>query len=239
MPLRDLIGAVEQAVDLQDWDRATIIGRRSFGKGLVQEQFDLSDKSALRLTIARYYTPVGRCIQRPYSNGEKAYYDELMNRNQNIVNGYDDSVKNNSGKVFTTRGGKKVYEKGGIAPDYFIAPDTVGFDKNIIALYNKNIFGRFAYNFYLQNQAMLKSFKTPADFIKTFDLSDENWKLFVETAAKDTINISQVSAAERSTLVNQVKSSVARQLWRTEGYFEVMNSNDEMIKKAMEIIKAN
>jgi carboxyl-terminal processing protease len=228
-----LIGA------LQDWDRATIIGRRSFGKGLVQEQFDLSDKSALRLTIARYYTPVGRCIQRPYSNGEKAYYDEVMNRNQNLVNGYEDSVKNNSGKVFTTRGGKKVYEKGGIAPDYFIAPDTVGFDKNIISLYNKNIFGRFAYNFYLQNQALLKSFKTPADFVKTFDLSDENWKLFVETAAKDTINISQVSAAERSTLVNQVKSSIARQLWRTEGYFEVMNTNDQMIKKAMEIMQAN
>lgn len=228
-----LIGA------LQDWDRATIIGRRSFGKGLVQEQFDLSDKSALRLTIARYYTPVGRCIQRPYSNGEKAYYDELMNRNHEVVNGHEDSVKNNSGKVFTTRGGKKVYEKGGIAPDYYIAPDTMGFDNNTIALYNKNLFGRFAYNFYLQNQALLKSFKTPADFVNTFNLSDENWKQFIETAAKDTINISQISVAQRSILLNQVKSSIARLLWRTEGYFEVMNTNDEMIKKSMEILQTN
>jgi carboxyl-terminal processing protease len=228
-----LIGA------LQDWDRATIIGRRSFGKGLVQEQYDLSDRSALRLTIARYYTPVGRSIQRPYQQGEKAYYDELNSRNRETLNSYTDSVKNNPGKVFKTRGGKKVYEKGGIAPDYFIASDTSGFDKNTIALYNNSTFGRFAYDFYLQNQALLKTFKTPGDFIKGFSLNDENWKQFAETAAKDSIMINLASAKERANLLTQIKSSIARQVWRSEGYFEVMNTNDEMIKKAMEIMQAN
>ena len=228
-----LIGA------LQDWDRATIIGRRSFGKGLVQEQFDLSDKSALRLTVARYYTPVGRCIQRPYNNGEKAYYDELQTRKYEVKNVQDDSIKKISGKVFTTRGGKKVYDKGGIAPDYFIAQDTMGFEINTVALLNKNIIGRFAYNFYLQNLSLLKSYKNPADFVNTFTISDESWKQFTATAATDTINISQVSAAQKSILLNQVKASIARLLWRTEGYFEVMNIHDEMIKKAMEILQKN
>ena len=226
-----LIGA------LQDWDRATIIGRRTFGKGLVQEQFDLSDKSALRLTIARYYTPVGRSIQRPYSNGGKAYYDEISNRYHDTARVFADSVKNNSGKVYKTKGGKTVYAKGGIAPDFFIALDTTGFNKNSAAIYSKSTVSSFAYNFYLQNQALLRSFKTPDDFIKGFNLSEENWKQFIEAAAKDSININMASAKEKSSLLVQLKSSIARQVWRTEGFFEVMNTNDEAIKKAMEIME--
>src|SRR6185436_15586950 len=98
-----LIGA------LQDWDRATIIGRRSFGKGLVQEQYDLSDGSALRLTVARYYTPIGRSIQRPYTKGDKAYYDEISNRYHNGETLSADSVKNDTTKLYKTKAGKKVY----------------------------------------------------------------------------------------------------------------------------------
>jgi len=225
-----LIGA------LQDWDRATIIGRRSFGKGLVQEQFDLSDKSALRLTIARYYTPIGRSIQRPYSNGEKAYYDEVSNRYHDIESKFADSVKNNTGKMFKTKGGKTVYEKGGIAPDYFIPVDTAAYSRNSARIYDKEIVGRYAYNFYLQNAALLKTFKTAADFANGFSISDEQWKLFVNTAAADSVNISTASARERSALTNQIRSSIARLLWRSEGFFEVMNKDDEAIKKALEII---
>ena len=226
-----LIGA------LQDWDRATIIGRRSFGKGLVQEQFDLSDKSALRLTIARYYTPVGRSIQRPYANGEKAYYDEVINRYHDSETHYTDSVKNNTGKVFKTKGGKLVYEKGGIAPDYFIPFDTAGFSKNTPLIYNKATINSFAYHFYLDNLAILKTFKTPADYINGFTLTDEYWKQFVAAAAKDSVNISTVTGKEKSGLSGQIKSAIARLVWRTEGYFEVMNKDDEAIKKAMEIIE--
>jgi carboxyl-terminal processing protease len=225
-----LIGA------LQDWDRATIIGRRTFGKGLVQEQFDLSDKSALRLTVARYYTPLGRSIQRPYTNGGKAYYDEITNRYHDTASVFSDSVKNNTGKVYKTKGGKLVYAKGGIAPDYFIALDTSGYNKNTAIMYSKSTISSFAYNFYLQNLALLKSFKTPGDFNKGFNLSEDDWKKFTEAAAKDSVNINTASAKERTSFINQIKSAVARQVWRTEGYFEVMNTNDEAVKKAMEII---
>ena len=102
-----------------------------------------------------------------------------------------------------------------------------------------NTISSFAYNFYLQNQAILKAFKTPADFIKGFNLSEENWKQFSDAASKDSININVASAKEKSSLSNHIKSSIARQIWRNEGYFEVMNTTDEGIKKALEILETN
>ena len=225
-----LIGA------LQDWDRATIIGRRTFGKGLVQEQFDLSDKSALRLTIARYFTPVGRSIQRPYTNGGKAYYDEISNRYQDGETQFADSVKNDTGKVYKTKGGKTVYGKGGITPDYFIAMDTAKYNKSSASIYDKGTIGNFGYNFYLQNLAKLKTFKSPDDFIKGFSLSEEDWKQFILAAEKDSINISSTPVKEKADLINLIKSSIARQLWRNEGFFEVMNTADDAIKKSLEIL---
>ncbi|MBL7703771.1 MAG: S41 family peptidase [Ferruginibacter sp.] len=226
-----LIGA------LQDWDRATIIGRRSFGKGLVQEQFDLSDKSALRLTVARYYTPLGRSIQRDYKNGGKAYYDEITNRYHDTTAVFFDSVKNNTGKSYKTRSGKVVYAKGGIAPDYFIPPDTTGYNKNTALMYSKNVLSGFAYNFYLQNQALIKSFKSPPVFIAGFNLSEDDWKRFTEAAAKDSVYFSIVSAKEKLNLTNQIKSAIARQVWGNEGYFEVMNTSDDAFKKALAIME--
>ncbi len=225
-----LIGA------LQDWDRATIIGRRTFGKGLVQEQFDLSDNSALRLTIARYYTPIGRSIQRPYKDGSKAYYEEISNRYHDGETQHADSIKNDTGKVYKTKGGKIVYAKGGITPDYFIAIDTGGFSKSSAIIYDKGTIGSFAYNFYLQNQASLKTFKTPADFINHFSFTEENWNQFIQAAAKDSVNIAASPAKEKTELINRIKSSIARQVWRNEGFFEVLNTGDEAIKKAMEIL---
>ena len=225
-----LIGA------LQDWDRATIIGRRSFGKGLVQEQFDLSDKSALRLTIARYYTPIGRSIQRPYTNGEKAYYDEINKRYHDGETQNADSVKNDTSKIYKTKGGKKVYGRGGITPDYFIALDTSGFSSNSAKIYNRGTIGSFAYKFYLQNLAQLKNYKNPADFIKGFSFSEDNWKMFVNAAAKDSVNLIAVPAKEKADLINRVKSSIARQVWRNEGFFESINTTDEALKKSIEIL---
>ncbi len=225
-----LIGA------LQDWDRATIIGRRSFGKGLVQEQFDLSDKSALRLTIARYYTPIGRSIQRPYSNGEKAYYNEINNRYHDGETQNADSIKNDTSKVYKTKAGKTVYGRGGITPDYFIALDTSGFSKNSALIYAKGTIGNFAYNFYLQNLTQLKTYKTPADFIKGFSFTEDNWKQFVLAVAKDSVNISVVSPKEKTNITNRIRSTIARQLWRNEGFFEVMNTSDEAIKKSLELL---
>ncbi len=222
---------------LQDWDRATIIGRRTFGKGLVQEQFDLSDNSALRLTIARYYTPVGRSIQRPYNNGGKAYYEEISNRFNHGEGQFADSVKNDTGKVYKTKSGKIIYGNGGITPDLFVAVDTSGFSKNSAMIFSRGIIGNFAYNFYLQNLDQLKRFNSPADFIKGFEFTEEHWQRFLQSAAKDSIIITTVSPKEKTNLTNRIKSSIARQVWRNEGFFEVINTSDESIKKALEIFE--
>jgi carboxyl-terminal processing protease len=225
-----LIGA------LQDWDRATIVGRRSFGKGLVQEQFELSDNSALRLTIARYYTPVGRSIQRPYTNGGKAYYEEINNRFKDGETQNADSVKNDTTKIYKTKSGKVVYGGGGITPDYFVALDTAGYSLNTARLYAKGVVSTFAYKFYLQNAMQLKTYKTPNGFIKNFLFTEDNWKQFVITAAKDSITINNIAAKEKTDLINRIKSSIARQIWRTEGMVEVLNVDDNGVKKALEVL---
>lgn len=225
-----LIGA------LQDWDRATIIGRRSFGKGLVQEQFDLSDNSALRLTIARYYTPIGRSIQRPYTNGRKAYYDEINNRFHDGETLSADSMHHDTTKIFKTPAGKIVYGGGGITPDYFVPVDTAGYSLNTARLFTKNTTSVFAYHLYLDNKQTFNSYKTPADFIKGFVFSDADWNAFIAAAAKDSVTVNNVTPAEKNDIINRIKATLARQVWRTEGLVEVLNTDDNGIKKALEIL---
>ncbi len=221
---------------LQDWDRATIIGRRSFGKGLVQEQYDLSDGSALRLTIARYYTPIGRSIQRSYTNGQKAYYDEIGNRFHDGETSSADSVKNDTSKVYTTKNGKKVYGGGGITPDFFIPLDTAFYSSSAARIYSKGTIGNYAYLYYLKNQASLNAFKTPADYIKTFSFTEQDWQQFTLQAAKDSIVLSNVNAKEKANLITRIKSSIARQRWRNEGFYEMLNTQDDAIQKALEVL---
>jgi len=225
-----LIGA------LQDWDRATIIGRRTFGKGLVQEQYDLSDGSALRLTIARYYTPIGRSIQRPYDKGDKVYFDEISDRfhDGEMIN--VDSIKNDTNKIFKTVGGRKVYGGGGITPDIFVAIDTSGYSSIDTKIYIKGTLEIFGYKYYLQNQQQLNSYATRADFVKNFSLTDNAWKNFTIIAAKDSISLNNISQKEKAELLEHIKSFIARQVWHNEGFFEVMNSDDDMIKKALEVL---
>jgi carboxyl-terminal processing protease len=221
---------------LQDWDRATIIGRRSFGKGLVQEQFDLSDGSALRLTIARYYTPLGRSIQRSYLNGEKAYYDEITKRFHDGETQTADSVKFDKSKLYTTRGGKIVYGGGGITPDYFVGLDTTVPFAYTAKIYAKNTISTFTYRYFLQNQQRLISFKNTADFIHNYNFSEQDWNFFSAIAAKDSISVKDISLPEKNKLINNLKASIARQLWRTEGLYEVQNLTDDGMKKAIEVL---
>jgi carboxyl-terminal processing protease len=226
-----LIGA------LQDWDRATVIGRRSFGKGLVQEQFDLSDNSALRLTIARYYTPVGRSIQRSYSNGKAAYNQDFRDRFHNGQTQTADSVRNDSSKTFKTPSGKILYGGGGITPDYFVPLDTSNFSLAGARLFAKNVVANFAYKFYLQNLPQLKTYNTPADFVKTFVFTENNWKEFVNASAKDSIDITAITTKEKADIITRISSNIARQVWRTEGMVEVLNREDVTVKKAVAILQ--
>ncbi len=226
-----LIGA------LQDWDRATIIGRRTFGKGLVQDQFTLSDNSALRLTIARYYTPVGRSIQRSYAKGDKAYYDDFFNRIKEGELTNADSIKNDTSKIYHTKAGKKIYGGGGITPDYFIAADTTGMGLIAAKIYSKGIITDYGYRLVMQDPSIVTSYKTPESFANGFTLSDADYNLFSLIAKQDSINVNEMGAQEKQFIQKALKLSVARQLFQTEGYFESENKEDNAIKKALEILK--
>ncbi len=221
---------------LQDWDRATIIGRRSFGKGLVQEQYDLSDGSALRLTVARYFTPIGRSIQRSYENGQKAYYDEISNRFLDGEVSTADSVKNDTTKIYTTKSGKKLYGGGGITPDIFIPVDTTFYTTNMSRIYFKGTIGDFAYKYYLRNTAKLLAFKSSGDFVKGFSFTEQDWDDFKVAASNDSISLTYVNPKEKADIIMRIKSSIARQRWRNEGFYEMLNTQDNAIKKALEVI---
>lgn len=222
---------------VQDWDRATIIGRRSFGKGLVQEQYQLSDGSGLRLTVSRYYTPLGRSIQKPYTNGRKEYREEVMKRFENGEVVKQDTLKAENGQVYTTKGGRKVYAGGGITPDIFVAFDTSQFLNSLSILYSDEGIFVFPYTYYLRHEQQLKQYKDPLDFARRFNDYEGLWKELLRETKHDSIPLHKVYASERLFLLNRVKALIARQLWRTKGYYQVANTVDPVILKALEEIK--
>ncbi|MFC4261414.1 S41 family peptidase [Ferruginibacter yonginensis] len=220
---------------LQDWDRATIVGRRTFGKGLVQEQFNLNNNAALRLTIARYYTPIGRSIQRPYNNGSKQYYAAITNRMNDGEMVSADSVKNDTTKVYKSKAGKKLYGNGGITPDYFVAADTSKISATFASLYQKGTLSNFGYAYYQQQKANLAQYKTANDFVSRFNVNENAWQYFETLAKTDSIAISSISTTEKVFLEKSLKAAIARQLFRLDGYFQVQNKDDQFIIKALQI----
>jgi carboxyl-terminal processing protease len=223
---------------LQDWDRAKIVGRRTFGKGLVQEQFDLKDGSALRLTVARYYTPLGRNIQKPYDKGREVYNEDISNRMMNgeMVNG-DTVSKHHAGPEYKTPGGRIVYGGGGITPDYFIPFDTARFSSNVYVLFDNQLFSRFIYSYYLEHKDFFRQFKNPRDFANRFTQTEDAWNSLLVYASKESVKLESVPEHDRKEVEQRIKAWMARQLWRMEGYYEVTNMDDPMVKKALEVMK--
>ena len=221
---------------LQDWDRATIIGRRTFGKGLVQEQYGLSDGSAIRLTVARYYTPQGRSIQRPYEKGRKVYMDELWERYSNgeLLNA--DSNKVGNGKKYETVGGRIVYGGGGIMPDIFVPLDTSSYQRSVSQLLVDGGFNSFVYNYYLQHKAQIDQYATAGDYTQRFNNGEVMWDELVRYATRDSINLNEVGGKEKESLRLRLKALLARYRWRNTGFYQVLNSNDLMVKKALEVM---
>jgi carboxyl-terminal processing protease len=218
---------------LQDWDRATIIGRRSFGKGLVQEQYQLSDGSGLRLTVSRYFTPAGRSIQKPYINGRNDYNAEVRERFHNGELLRQDSLKTEKGPVFTTKGGRKVYGGGGIMPDIFVAMDTSQSQKSVAQLYADDAVFIFPYTYYLRHEQELRQYKDAFDFARRFNNFDALWTELLKATRHDSLRLDQVNASERMFLLNRVKALIARQLWRTKGFYQVYNAVDPVVLRAM------
>ncbi len=221
---------------LQDWDRATIVGRRSFGKGLVQQQFNLSDGGALRLTVARYYTPLGRNIQKPYTQGKKKYMQELEERYHSGGMQKEDSSQQ-QGAAFKTPKGNTVYGGGGITPDYFIAFDTTKLQSIYGKLYYKDVLEKFAYKYCVANKQLLNTYKTSNDIKTKFSLTENDWKLLQTLAAKDSIDISNINVDDKQKVLGKTKALAARQIISNAAYYEINNTDDNIVKKALEIIK--
>lgn len=216
---------------IQDNDRGLIVGRRSFGKGLIQRQVDLPDSSAIRLTIARYYTPSGRCIQKDYAGGIETYERDIADR-YNHGEAFDrDSVRLNTEDMFLTAHGREVYGGGGIMPDIFVPYDTTGVTNYYLAVVNSGLLQRFAFEFCDLNRDML----TEAEDVEAA-LPADNVLLrsFVQYAGQNGIparwyyiNIS------RDLIVNQLKALIMRDILGTSAYYELMNRTDNTVQRAL------
>lgn len=224
---------------LQDWDRATLIGRRTFGKGLVQQEYMLKDSSAIRITVARYYTPSGRCIQKSYKNGTDDYEMDIVKRYKHGEFQHADSIKfSDTTKYYTSRG-KIVYGGGGIKPDIFIPADTQGVNAFSNECFSKLLVQQFAYQYYSNHKSEMMKYKNASDFANQFILDKAIFENFVDYAKKKGIKSTQPALIVNSSayLQNQLKAFMAKARWKMEGYFTVSHQLDKAYLKAIETLK--
>jgi len=193
----------------------------------------LSDGSALRLTVAKYYTPLGRSIQRSYKNGNQAYQNEVLKRYHNEEGQKADTNLANHSKKFKTTSGKLLYGGGGITPDVFVALDTTYFDTSINKFYVNNTIGNFSYNFYMENKSAFKNFKNAADFVTNYNLPENILERLDQFAKRDSIKTSPTNARSKQFLKTRIKAMIARILWDENGYYQVVNSDDDTVKRAV------
>jgi carboxyl-terminal processing protease len=217
---------------IQDNDRGKIVGRRSFGKGLVQEQRRLPDGSALRLTVARYYTPTGRCIQKPYNNGKEEYYNDL---NLRFIHGEfqkKDSIHFNDSLKFTTPGGNTVYGGGGIMPDVFIPVDTSGYSNYFRDLRRKGIIYQYAFAFVDKHREQMHNLKTHKDvlnFVKNKSIINN---LVAYADKKGVKPDSKGLRQSRKVIETQLKAYIARDVIDDIGFYPIIRDLDKTLIEA-------
>jgi carboxyl-terminal processing protease len=224
---------------VQDWDRGVIIGRRSFGKGLVQRPFMLPDSSMIRLTTARYYTPSGRCIQKSYENGSEDYYSEVFNRFQHGEMIHADSIKFPDSLRYYTHNKRVVYGGGGIMPDVFIPLDTSFASKYYTDVFRKGLLNEYVIQ-YIEGsrKELLKAYPN----VKVFNTSFKDEKLldkFVDYAqGKEVPRDDKGLEASGKQIAIVLKGLIARNLYNVSSYFEVIGSSDDDIQRAVEILSS-
>jgi carboxyl-terminal processing protease len=219
---------------IQDNDRGIIIGRRSFGKGLVQEQKQFSDNSAIRLTVARYYTPTGRSIQKPYTNNLEEYYSESFNRYTNGELEYADSNKFSDSLKYVTPGGRTVYGGGGIMPDIFVPFDTTGITDYFVELRNKGLIYRYSLQYSDEHRDQLSAFSAPEQFVSYLKKQDVMNK-FIAFAASEGVKGSGADIkTSRQLLETQLIAYIARNFIDNRGFYPILQEIDSTILRAVD-----
>lgn len=226
---------------VQDHDRGVVVGRRTYGKGLVQNTYLFSDSSAVRVTTARYFTPSGRCIQKPYDEGNDKYFDNLKKRLDSGELTTADSIKLNSDYAFKTANSRTVYGSGGVMPDVFIPRDSIYKDSLIQKLNTKNILYRYAVK-YTNNgrKDLMKTYDFDfSNFYKNFQLDTLNQNSLEAFAKKYEIEFEfdSLKSSEKQYIYTIIKSNIARLLWDNSEYYQCLNENDSVVLSAIEILK--
>ena len=223
---------------IQDWDRGIIIGRRSFGKGLVQKPFMLPDGSAMRLTISRYYTPSGRCIQKPYEDGVESYIKEKYERYSNGELFSLDSIVFPDSLKFSTSKNRVVYGGGGILPDVFVPIDTNGGSNYFSQLIRKGIINTFTLDIVDQKRKkLLKEYPTVEEFKQNFTLEGELLAELIKQGEKEGIEQNEEDLAKsKDLLLLRTKALIARNLYNNEAFYYIINDINDAYQKALEAI---
>ncbi|NEW83308.1 MAG: S41 family peptidase [Mariniphaga sp.] len=224
---------------IQDWDRGVLIGRRSFGKGLVQQPFPLNDGSMLRLTTAHYYTPAGRNIQKPYKDDIKNYRNEYFQRFEKGEMFSKDSISQPDSLMMKTLVTKrKVYAGGGIMPDIFIPMDTSMYYRYFNNLVRKNVLFPFVVGYIDKNRDQLKAkYKSIADFKDNFRVTDTMLDQLIEAGEKEGIKKDEESLKISGAIISrQIKALIARDLYDTGAYYLIMIEDDKEVEKAIEVL---
>lgn len=222
---------------IQDNDRGTIIGRRTFGKGLVQQPIEFEDGSAIRLTIARYYTPSGRCIQKPYTNGHSEEYElDLLNRYEHGEFFTQDSIKQDESTAYKTKNGRTVYGGGGIMPDIFVPQDTAGYTSYYASVAKMGLFTQFPFQYTDKNRQKLAQYTTMDDllqYLKGENLLEE----FVQHATSKGIKRrNNLISKSRAVMEDILYGNIIYNMLGMEEYVKYLNLTDPAVLKAVEVL---
>ncbi|MBL7850301.1 MAG: S41 family peptidase [Cyclobacteriaceae bacterium] len=219
---------------MQDNDRALVVGRRTFGKGLVQTNFDLSDGSELRLTISRYYTPSGRSIQKPYGNPEE-YSRDISRRFRRGEFFHADSIHFSDSLKYQTAGGRTVYGGGGIMPDYFVPLDTTQNSHYLNDLYITQSIQEYTFTYSNENRQVLTRMGLPA-FIRKFEVSDAMLEQLTKVGKRNGVDPNwEDLRRHKSVFKTNVKAQIARRIWGNDGFYPIFNETNEVLQQALQL----